>query len=237
MREDLLILIIGNGRGGTSAVMGFLNLFDEINIGNEINQNKLSILKSIKLLPEFNGNKVVLSANKKSFFSLEKFVFCIEERVGIIHERFETLKPVFVFRDPIDNICSSLVRAKRSGKDKYSGVTVEFSVNNWIRNLKIINSLMEYFSDNFFCVNFYDFVSFKKYRVELLDWIGINYSYEDLDKKVLAGIYGIHSLNENNMMFGPKHYDNFHEERKEIEKLLIKNLGKNWRDVVSWRKR
>ena len=230
MREDIFILIIGHGRGGTSAVMGFFNSFPGINVGSE--QNQVQVGKKIypELSEEFNGNKIVMPDGIGLSFA--DIVVCIENRIGLIHERFNILKLVFVTRDPIDNLCSKYVRARNSGSSKYKGFTLEGFVDDWIYNTKVLNTLGVYFGKNCFGFDFYEFLEQDKIKEDLLNWVGIDYSVEDLNKKVPAGIYGDNFLSMDVMFFGPKSHEKYSEERKEIESLLINRLGEDWRSIA-----
>jgi len=232
MQEDIFILVFGHGRGGTSAVMGLINSFPDINMGFEENlalfQNPVS--DSFELSHEFNGNKIILPF--ENYLSFSKIVSCIETKKILLHSRFEKLKPVFVIRDPIDNLCSQYIRIRDGGNPKYEKLTLDMIVDYWIENTIIMNDLINFFGENYFGFDFYDFISQDKVKGDLLNWIGIKYSKEDLEKKVNVRIYGDNFLNMGAMWFGPENRKTHMVERKEIESLLVSKIGKDWRLIV-----
>jgi len=232
IREDLFILIIGHGRGGTSAVAGFLNSFPGINIGFEQNLIELKEMKelgSFSGIPyTFNGNKIILGGKIIKF---EDVVYCFDKKTGLIHDRFKELKVVFVNRNVMDNICSQYVRAKNTGKSRSKNLTIKKAFREWVYEHNTINRLKKYFNGNYFSFDFYEFITRRHMQKGLLNWIGISFSKKDFGKKLNCGIYGKKFLDLDLSVFGPNHRKNL-EEKLEIEKLLWDKFGKDWKNEI-----
>ena len=232
IRKDLFILIIGHGRGGTSAVTGFLNSFPGINIGFEQNLSKLKKMKELGLffgIPYiFNGNKIIFSGGIIEF---EDIMYYLNKKTGLIHDRFRELKVVFVNRNVVDNICSQYIRAKAGGQIKNKNLTIRKTFRRWIYAHNIINRLKEHFGKDFLSFDFYEFITKRHIQEELLDWIGVSFSRKDFGQKLYCGIYGERFLDLDLSVFGPNHRKNL-EEKLEIEKLLWGKFGKDWKNEI-----
>jgi len=190
MDSKKFILVIGHGRGGTSAVRAFLNLSPEINIAFEENQMILqndnpkvytgddkfswdSELAMRTLDPMYNGNKIALG---QYYMSAEMIIECIKLGVIIVNTVWSLFKIVFVGRDKDDTIAS--IQARRPGASK------DWATANWHRSNKEIEILKNHFRDHI-SVDFYDFVLKESARKRVFKYLDIPYESvwinEDLD--------------------------------------------------------
>lgn len=231
INENIFVLILGQGRSGTSALTGFLNLVPWLNIASESNLpafqddgSRILALKKeffLRVPYEYNGNKFLAVHGDE--FDFETYVKLISNKVLLIHDRFEILKLVFIFRNPIDNIASIYLRRKTSGKEKYADFTIERTIELWIKSTSVLLGLLDFFEGSI-SVDFYDFLKYTKIKKNLIEYVGGKWDIKYERPKVNAGIYGVSSLNMKKTIYNSKNKKScIITAREEIREILASN--------------
>ena len=227
MDSKKFVLLIGHGRGGTSAVMGYLNLYPEINMAFEENQMILqddnpkvytgddkfnwgSELSQRQLSKNYNGNKIALGPYN---ISANRIVECVEKKSVILHDNFEKLYVVFVSRKSEDTI-ASIISRKLDATEKWAK-------NNWQNNESEILWLKGYFMDHFE-LDFYDFLQEDSVKRSLCDYLGIKFNKGFSNKEVETIGYGTKKLSIDNVLHRPVTKTIQPEEKKVIKKSSVK---------------
>ncbi len=173
LNRKKFVLILGHGRSGTTLCAGLLNQCPELNIGLELNNNKIieenfqaSMQGSHPLSADFNGNKVVIHPN----LSAENFIYCLENGLFIIHKEWKELKVIFTKRHHISNMVSKYRRMRNKGKKD----SVEKIAREYYRSEKTIKKLKLFFRD-YLTFEFENAVNSELVRKSLYDHVGVRY--------------------------------------------------------------
>lgn len=221
LNRKKFILIIGHGRSGTTLCTGLLNQCPELNVGLEVNNNKIveknfqeSLEDPYPLSSEFNGNKVAIHHN----LPIENFMYCFENGLFVIHKEWKELKVVFTKRHHISTMVSRYRRMRNKGIED----SVEKIVHQYYRSEKIIKKLKFFFRD-YLTFELENAVSSELTRKSLFDYVGVRYYgiYSDTYGGKKQYSYGT-EIRPENIQFGRddlelelrKKFENYIERKK-----------------------
>jgi hypothetical protein len=208
------ILILGHGRSGTTLCASLLNMVPGVNIGLEINNNKIGI-DGFKLPYRYTGNKIVPHAHINYDYLIKAFT----ERKWIIHKRYKNLKVIFTERDSIEILLSQYKRQI----GKIEKLTIIDMVNDFLEVERRLNILKEFFG-KYYIFDFNKAVLDIEERISLFRFCGITYKKEYSDNYIGVKPYVYGSIDKKNILFGRKKI--FPSLAKKISMVLEKERSK-----------